>query len=265
MELAELAQRQGGVFTRRQAIACSLSKYAVNAALSSGRWRQVYPDHRGVFADATLPLTRQSYLWAGVLVVGEPCAIAVATAAACWGWTNFPDQTAVVVEPSRRPRPPRAVTLHRMALSDRDVARRRWLPITTPVRTLVDCLRFLPPALASDVFDRSQQRGGPSPAAVLRALPATGAGKAQATEVLSAADGALFVAEKLAVRLLRESAITGWRANHSIKLHGNVVIVDIAFVAVLLAIEIDGFAFHSSPERFQRDRNRQNALIAAGW
>jgi very-short-patch-repair endonuclease len=30
-------------------------------------------------------------------------------------------------------------------------------------------------------------------------------------------------------------------------------------------IEIDGWAFHSDQERFQRDRSRQNRLVAAGW
>lgn len=32
-----------------------------------------------------------------------------------------------------------------------------------------------------------------------------------------------------------------------------------------LIVEIDGFAFHSAGADFQRDRTRQNALVAAGW
>jgi very-short-patch-repair endonuclease len=32
-----------------------------------------------------------------------------------------------------------------------------------------------------------------------------------------------------------------------------------------IAIEVDGWAFHHSPERFQRDRTRQNDLVALGW
>ncbi len=41
--------------------------------------------------------------------------------------------------------------------------------------------------------------------------------------------------------------------------------LDLAFPDVLLAIEIDGWAWHSDPERFQRDRRRQNLLVATGW
>jgi very-short-patch-repair endonuclease len=41
--------------------------------------------------------------------------------------------------------------------------------------------------------------------------------------------------------------------------------VDVAFGQVRLAIEVDGWAFHTTPARFQRDRQRQNRLVAAGW
>ncbi len=30
-------------------------------------------------------------------------------------------------------------------------------------------------------------------------------------------------------------------------------------------LEVDGWAWHHAPDRFQRDRARQNALISAGW
>lgn len=41
--------------------------------------------------------------------------------------------------------------------------------------------------------------------------------------------------------------------------------IDIAFTQERVAIEIDGFAWHSSPDRFQSDRDRQNRLVNAGW
>ncbi|MDQ3153549.1 MAG: endonuclease domain-containing protein [Actinomycetota bacterium] len=33
----------------------------------------------------------------------------------------------------------------------------------------------------------------------------------------------------------------------------------------MLAIEVDGWAWHSGADRFQRDRTRQNQLHLAGW
>ena len=37
------------------------------------------------------------------------------------------------------------------------------------------------------------------------------------------------------------------------------------YAELRLAIEVDGFEHHSSPDAFQRDRTRQNRLVALGW
>jgi very-short-patch-repair endonuclease len=42
-------------------------------------------------------------------------------------------------------------------------------------------------------------------------------------------------------------------------------VLDFAFVAQRIAIEIDGRAWHSTGERFQSDRSRQNRLVLMGW
>ena len=41
--------------------------------------------------------------------------------------------------------------------------------------------------------------------------------------------------------------------------------VDFAFPDRRLAIEVDGYEHHASLDAFQRDRARQNDLVAAGW
>jgi hypothetical protein len=40
---------------------------------------------------------------------------------------------------------------------------------------------------------------------------------------------------------------------------------DFAWPEAWLLVEIDGFRYHSASGDFQRDRDRQNALIQAGW
>jgi hypothetical protein len=42
-------------------------------------------------------------------------------------------------------------------------------------------------------------------------------------------------------------------------------VIDAAYPDLKLAIEVDGYEFHSSPEAFQHDRTRQNGLVALGW
>jgi very-short-patch-repair endonuclease len=39
----------------------------------------------------------------------------------------------------------------------------------------------------------------------------------------------------------------------------------VAIPRLMVAIEVDGMAYHVDVERFQRDRTRQNALVDLGW
>ena len=80
-----------------------------------------------------------------------------------------------------------------------------------------------------------------------------------------AADGACSQAERVLHRLLRRARIEGWVANHKVVLAGTEYWLDVAVVARRLAIEVDGWAWHSDVDRFARDRRRQNALVLAGW
>lgn len=67
-------------------------------------------------------------------------------------------------------------------------------------------------------------------------------------------------AERRAHTDLRTAGVAGWRTNFPVILGSETYVIDIAFLGVPLAIEIDGWEFHSSREAFERDRERQNAL-----
>ncbi len=83
--------------------------------------------------------------------------------------------------------------------------------------------------------------------------------------VQSASDGSWSAAERRLHQLLRAAGVEGWVANHPRRLaHRRRVVVDVWFEEARLAVEIDGQAWHVSPERFQRDRERQNALVLSG-
>lgn len=77
----------------------------------------------------------------------------------------------------------------------------------------------------------------------------------------AAGDGAHSQAERLLIQLLKAAKITGWRANHPVAGYR----VDVGFPKQKVAIEVDGFAFHSDSEDFHQDRVRQNAIALAGW
>jgi very-short-patch-repair endonuclease len=79
-------------------------------------------------------------------------------------------------------------------------------------------------------------------------------------------DGAAAESERVLHRLLRRSGITDWVANYPLWVDGELVaVLDVALLRQRIVIEVDGWAYHTDVDRFQRDRQRQNALIGLGW
>ena len=73
-------------------------------------------------------------------------------------------------------------------------------------------------------------------------------------------------AERDAVRLLPAGRITGWTSNLPLDLPGfGRAVLDLAFPAHRVAVEIDGWAFHRDVDRFRRDGLRQNEVVIGGW
>lgn len=71
--------------------------------------------------------------------------------------------------------------------------------------------------------------------------------------------------ERQAHQILRRAGFTGWRANHRLALPSGVVYLDIAFLRWRVAVEVDGFSYHSDPATFHSDRRRDVELQLAGW
>ncbi len=91
-------------------------------------------------------------------------------------------------------------------------------------------------------------------------------GNRQLRRVLATvARGAEAESERRMHCLLRGAGIAGWVAQHQVETPAGQVRVDVAFPRLRLAIEVDGYAYHRDGHRFQSDRTRQNALLAAGW
>ena len=157
----------------------------------------------------------------------------------------------------------------RTHLDRRDIQSCEGSRVTSRPRTVVDCLRMLPQAAALDLLDRALQSGWITlddlVARVGLLVGCPGAPRLVRL-VRAASGGSCSAAERLAAQLLRRAGIVGWSANVEIRdERGLIGVGDVVFEDVKLVIELDGWAFHATPDRFQRDRRRQNRLIAAGW
>lgn len=94
----------------------------------------------------------------------------------------------------------------------------------------------------------------------LRNKGRTGAPRSR-TLLQAAGGGARSEAERLLHQVLRKANITGWTANYRVGRYR----VDVGFPGAKVALEIDGFAFHTGVNEFQVDRTRQNAIVLLGW
>jgi very-short-patch-repair endonuclease len=122
---------------------------------------------------------------------------------------------------------------------------------------------------ASTLFDRSIQQGWLRAADVedrLRKCPGRSGNRRLRLLLGQLGDGAAAQSERMLHELLRRAGIRGWTGNYEVTVSGQVIaVIDVAFEAEMVAVELDGYAFHSDAARFRRDRSRQNQLTELGW
>ena len=268
-QLDRTAARQHGLLHRRQADAL-LGPHRARHWIDDGRLIRVQPR---VVRLAGAPETPSQQILAASL----SCDGRVSHRSAAWSWNllDLRDQVDVSVRYPRRAALWAPATAHRIRdLTDGHVVRRQGLLVTTPMRTLVDLGLVEPWWVVDQALGRGIGRRLFSIQAV-RALREqlarrgrNGTGVTQRVldeRLLRGADED----SDLEARFLRVLARSGlpkpvfqyevWHAGRFIAR------VDAAYPERLIALEVDGYEFHASPEAFQADRARQNDLIRLGW
>jgi very-short-patch-repair endonuclease len=250
---------QDGVITRAQAQRCGLSAAAVQRRVRSGRWRRCA---RSVYFADDRPFTDAARVRSTVWGYGQYAA-ASGLAAAWWlGLTQFtPDTIEVTVPRNSHGRTHAGCRVRRRDLQPADVVVHRRLRVTTLALTVVEAATRR--RGGARLMDSALQRHIALPELWRAHLRNTGRyGSPAARRLLqAAADGARSQAERLLVKLLRDAGFTGWRTNYPIGGYK----VDVTFPGAKVAIEVDGWAFHTDEEAFQQDRKRQNIIALLGW
>ena len=191
-----------------------------------------------------------------------------ATAAEHWGLSLPPEETDLV----RLTVPPHAKISARPAdvrLSYRRLdASERIGDVTTPLRTVVDCLRDESLRVALSVGDSALRDGLVTHADLTAAVHRLrGKGAALARSRLSMLDArAANAFESCARAILVEAGITGFQTQVSIRdRDGWIGRVDLANRALRIVIECEGFETHGGRSAFVRDLVRFTSLVSAGW
>jgi very-short-patch-repair endonuclease len=262
--LARLASRNFGVFTRAQAREHGFSAYQIQRRLRTGEWQQILG---GSLAAAGLVITPRVRDRAAQLLV--PNAILAGPSAARTWRLPVPDDRPYLYVGRRGGGRVSGVRLLDETPDPRDISLYQGLPTVSQAAAVVDCLRLLPESAALALADRAlQQRWLTVEDLVERARSRVGRPGAPRLRGLirTVSGGARSAAERLLHKHFRQAGITGWEANVEIRDSAGVIgVVDVAFDEQLLVIEVDGWAFHTTPERFESDRRRQNRLVRSGW
>lgn len=260
---------QHGLITTDQAI-------KILGPSRKARWvgeRRLIAVQPGVFRVAGSPETWHQSLLAAALAANG--VVSHRAAAELWGLVQPAGYIEVSVQPSSRPRLQLPAICHRIADLHPELAmERESIRLTDPVRTVIDLGLVLPHWSVHDALSRgltTRLFGIKDVQALRDALGRKGRnGTGVMREILEARllthASEESVLEARFVDLLRQFDLAlptfqfeVWHAGRFIAR------IDAAYPDTRLAIEVDGFSAHSSPDAFQRDRTRQNRLVALGW
>jgi very-short-patch-repair endonuclease len=172
-----------------------------------------------------------------------------------------PSTVEVTVSPDHAPRPAPGVRLRRRTLARADRLSTNGLWLTDKPLTALETAVAIPEG--SVFLDRALQRHVTFPRVYRAYCRNLGAhGSARVGDLLvAAADRADSAAERRAVELLRQAGVTGWVLGHPFGSYR----IDIAFPESMVAVEIDGWAWHMDVDRFRADRHKGNALVRGKW
>jgi len=248
-----------------------LTEAMIHRRLASGRWDRLYP---GVYRLAgAQPTWRQRLL--AVCFAGGPGSVAShRSAAALWKLRGFEKGTLELIVPrDRRGNLPGIV--HRpLRLPPVDVTMVDAIPSTTPARTLLDVAGVVPTEVVEEALDDALRRKLVSLSRLrwrLREIARMGTpGAHTMTALLEARAGATAVPQSVfetkLLRAMKSAGLPQPVLQHEIRERGRLIaVVDFAFPDARLAIEAEGYRWHSGRRRFEHDLARRNALTALGW
>lgn len=262
MEIWTLVEWQHGAVTRKQPLELGLGPRQIERRIASGR---LHPVWRGVYAVGRPQLGRLGRWMAATLACGRGAVLSHGSAAALWGFgSEPPDLVEISLPAGRSSRRPGIRAFRRNALKPTDVTTHEGIPVTSPVRTLIDQATQLSPGrleravneadklgrVRADALDASleEHRGEPGVAA-LRAL----------LDPLS-----FRLSDSELERCFRPIATSVGLPIPETKTRVNGYEVDFLWPEPGIVVETDGLRYHRTASQQRRGLERDQAHLSAG-
>jgi very-short-patch-repair endonuclease len=262
--IAALAARQHGLVTRAQVLNAGLTADMLEYRVKAKRLR---PVHSGVYRVGPL-VTPASREMAAVLACGPGSVVSHRSAAALWQLLAHAGDHApvdITVQGCDRGRR-QGIRPHRVArLEPDEVTKLDGIPITTPARTVIDLAGGVSGRELAQAVAQAGRRQLTSDAALLSLIarhPGRRGIRALRALLRSSAEPALTrsEAEERFLALIRKAQLAMPEVNVMVGGYE----IDFLWRAECVAVEVDGYAFHSSQGKFESDRRRDARLSASG-
>jgi hypothetical protein len=266
----ERYRRQHGVIGRGDALADGLTRSQIRGRVRSGAWLEPMP---GVYRHPAHPVTPEQQIMASVLSAGPPAVASHQAAAYLWGlltWSDVGGHASVTVP---LPAHPRAYGFDVHRVGHLDWGRVRvWKAIecTDPIWTVVD----LAGVVTGTMLDQAVDRGLATRRFTIAGLQAEvarragrgrrGVGRLRDRLELRGLVGAPqpSVLESRAIRFLRRYHLPVLRSEVVVGDDGEYR-VDFHLVEQVMW-EVDGYAWHFTPEQMTRDNARRDSIRLSG-
>lgn len=263
--IRSLAARQHGVVSARQLFAAGVSRHAIGFRVGKGRLTRLY---KGIYSTGAVGAAREPEM-AAVLACGDSAVLSHRDAAVLRQLLPpRSDRAAVEVSVRHAFRcPGKGIRAHRVSdLEDSDTTVIDGIPVTTAERTILDLGVSTTPREVEHALAEAERRGLVDRGRLIArlALCPRRAGSRVLRSILAGDAGPAFLrsrAEELFDDLRRKGRIPAPETN--VRLEG--FEVDALWRNARLVVEIDGAAYHSSGRTFERDRERDAVLAAAGF
>jgi hypothetical protein len=263
-------RNQYGVISRAQARGEGATESQIRGRVRAGEWEVVF---RSVYRHGATPDCAEQTILAACLATGPLVVASHESAAWLWRLLEQPPSVPTVTLPAPgRSTVPGIRTYRSADLDPLRVVRHRRIPCTDPLRTLVDLAARVDPSTLDAAVDRALAkqlvtvkgltaetdrlaRKGRSGVPQLRAaLRRRGFVGAPNPSVLESRTARAFGAH--GVKLPPAEVTAGPDGEFRL---------DYAIPSVKVALEVDGYVWHFSPEHKRRDEARRRKLVLDGW
>ncbi len=271
--VGQLAARQHGHVTRRQALDAGMTASAIDRRVRSGRWHKV---QAGVYRIAGVPRTWEGRALAAALSSPSPAVVSHACAAHLWGLEGFgpPGIIDITVERHEGGRKTRGVRIHEsLAFHLIEMTTRKGVPVPDIARVILDvCAVVDDDFTALRALDCARRRSLVSWHELWRCLVLHAArgrnGIARYRRILIKRSGKRVPDQKIAaivLDLILDHGLPEPVAEHWVHPDGRRFRIDLAYPDLKIAIECDGKLGHLNDAAFESDPKKRNKLELDGW